>query len=155
MRFFVLLLLFSCSSSIQDQYEKSDRCNQRYQSTQTGVSNNFENKNLENTRLTNMNLSYACYINANLKNAVFSYSDLSSARFEDADLKGAIFECTNLTNADLSKARNLTQAQLDKAYGEYVRLPNGFTINSNKGAVGCKDNPYGNQIQIQYIDEAQ
>ncbi len=126
-----------CSSGVRTEFEKSDKCKERYQSTRTGVSNNFENQNLSNAKFRNMNLSYACYINANLENVSFNYSDLSSARFEKANVKSASFKCSNLTNADLRFVKNLTQEQLNLAYGEYARLPEGFSLSSNKASVGC------------------
>jgi len=59
---------------------------------------------------------------ANLTNA-----SLSSARLINADLSGAILLGANLSGADLSRARNLTQTQLDAACGDAnTKLPEGL-----------------------------
>lgn len=84
---------------------------------------------LQDARLSNARLSMACLDRAHLERAV-----LIQARLEGAELIGAYFKGADLTDADLthanvkgtdlSKAKGLTQQQLDRACGdEKTRLP--------------------------------
>jgi hypothetical protein len=74
--------------------------------------------NLTGVELTAANLSGADLSFANLNGANLSYANLSGA-----DLTGA-----NLTGADLRGAKNLIQAQLDRACGNSNKLPGGLTL---------------------------
>jgi DnaJ-domain-containing protein 1 len=88
---------------------------------------------LGRTNLCRAALDHATLIEANLNGAVLIDADLSDARLEDADLRGANLRNAKLTNAtlrgaslesailysaDLSQARGLTQAQIDRALGD-------------------------------------
>jgi uncharacterized protein YjbI with pentapeptide repeats len=65
------------------------------------------------------NLSSADLYQANLNNAELSYANLSGARLYQANLSGA----------DLSRALNLTQTQLDEGCGNSnTKLPEGLTL---------------------------
>ena len=73
---------------------------------------NLQNLNLAGADLTNANLAGADLTNANLAGA-----DLVNADLSGADLSGANLFCADLTGADLSKAKNLTQAQIYDTIG--------------------------------------
>jgi uncharacterized protein YjbI with pentapeptide repeats len=70
------------------------------------------------TDMTEAVLESADLQSANLRGALFTRAYLNRARFSDADLTGAMFEGAVLIGADLGKARNLTQEQLDIACGD-------------------------------------
>lgn len=65
---------------------------------------------LRNTDFTKANLSGANLSRANLNNAYLLGANLENTNFSEADLSGS-----NLSNTDLSKAKNLTDEQLQKA----------------------------------------
>ncbi len=146
-----LLLVLACAQN--EKVLLTQKCKGKFVGAKTGGANNFENKDLANQRFSNMNFSYGCFVNTNLKNVVFNYSDLTNAIFEDANVKGASFKCTNLTNADFTKVKNLNAQQLVSAYGYSVKLPKGLSVPETMQAVGCTDNPFGKEVNIQFIDE--
>src|SRR5262249_53269510 len=88
--------------------------------------------NLASARLRRASLRFATLSGANLESADLSGADLTDARLDGAnlangDLSGAVLDHTdfaraslagaNLCGANLSKARNLTEAQLADAVG--------------------------------------
>ncbi len=70
------------------------------------------------TDLSDAVLESANLEKANLRGAVFRMAHLNRARFSEADLAGAVFEGAVLIGADLGRARNLTQEQLNMACGD-------------------------------------
>ena len=94
---------------------------------------------LSRADLSGSALEQATLIEANLVDAVLVEADLSQARMENADLRGANLSNANLDQTDLKdvllrhatlsgaqlqRARNLTQAQIDQAIGdENTKLP--------------------------------
>ena len=88
--------------------------------------------------LSGADLSGADLTGADLTDADLSGADLSGAKLNDTKLLGAKLIRTKLSGADLSgaelintnliDAKDLTQAQLDKACGAYVKLDPGLTI---------------------------
>jgi len=149
---FLIFLVLSCSQGVTKK--TSHKCKGKFVGVNSAGGNNFENKDLQNQRFANMNFSYGCFVDANLKNAVFNYSDLTNAIFEDANVRGTSFKCTNITNADFLKAKNLKAEQLKTAYGYSVKLPNGLSVPQTKQEAGCDENPFGKEVNIQFIDEA-
>lgn len=99
---------------------------------------------LSRADLSGAALEQATLIEANLAGASLVEADLSHARMENADLRGANLSNANLDQADLKNARldgatlcgarmrharNLTQAQIDRAIGdEDTALPPGLAI---------------------------
>ena len=67
--------------------------------------------------------------NANLNDADLSGANLCAADLSGANLNNAHLTDANLTNANLSGARNLDQAQLDRACGQPWALPDGLRSN--------------------------
>lgn len=89
------------------------------------------------TRLEGANLRWAKLIMAKLRGASLRGADLSEANLGAADLNGADLKGANCDNAHLRSARlhtanlsgvvNLTQKQIDKAYGNSeTKLPDGL-----------------------------
>src|SRR5262245_8921501 len=89
---------------------------------------------LEHATLTEADLSGAYLVEANLaharlKGANLSGANLSNARLDHADLSDVELTAATLTGANLREARNLTQAQIDSAYGDNsTELPPGLAI---------------------------
>ena len=93
--------------------------------------------NLASARLRRASLRFATLTGANLDSADLSGADLTDARLDrtnlaNADLGEALLDHTdfaeanlagaNLRGANLSKARNLTEAQLDEAFGNEATI---------------------------------
>ena len=104
---------------------------------------------LSDARLRQADLSLATYDDVNLSRANLSVANLFGTRFNRANLSqanlenaiavgtyfgsstlsGASLAGTNLSGADLSLAKGLSQAQLDRACGDRAtRLPKGLRI---------------------------
>lgn len=89
----------------------------------------FDDWNLSNTNLSIANMfgvrfNRSDFTGANLQRATMVGGYFGRSSFKNADLTDAY-----LSGADLSLARDLTQAQLDTACGdEETRLPKGLTI---------------------------
>jgi hypothetical protein len=87
---------------------------------------------LEHATLIDADLTGAYLLQANLAHARLTGADLtganlSDARLDHADLNGAQLAEATLCGSSLKGARNLTQAQIEKAYGdEDTRLPAGL-----------------------------
>src|SRR5690349_15499234 len=88
---------------------------------------------LEHATLIGADLTEAYLLQANLAHARLAGADLSGANLSNAcldhaDLKEAQLAEATLCGASLKGARNLTQAQIDQAYGDReTRLPAGLT----------------------------
>jgi len=85
------------------------------------------------TKLSGADLSGAELINTNLIGADLSGAKLNDTKLNDAKLirtklSGADLSGAELINTNLIDAKDLTQAQLDKACGAYVKLDPGLTI---------------------------
>ena len=69
------------------------------------------------------------YLEARLAGADLSFANLTNARLDDADLAGAELAGALIAGARLNLARNLTQAQVEAAYGDDATLlPPGLTM---------------------------
>lgn len=77
---------------------------------------------LSGANLEMANLSGADLSDARLDGANLSGADLCDARLERADFTGAKLGGTNLAGASLKDARNLTQGQIDEAFGDALTL---------------------------------
>ncbi|MEM9937749.1 MAG: pentapeptide repeat-containing protein [Pseudomonadota bacterium] len=83
---------------------------------------------------TKANMSVANLFGARFNRCSFKDADLTHAvavgtYFGSSDLSGAILKDVNLSGADLSIARGLTQTQLNQACGDMTtRLPKGKTV---------------------------
>ena len=84
----------------------------------------FAEANLSVSNLFGARFNRGDFTGANLQNATAVGTYFGSSTLTGADLQGA-----NLSGADLSLAKGLTQSQLDRACGDAsTRLPKGKTI---------------------------
>lgn len=98
-------------------------------SNQCLQNSNFEGADLADAKLVMSCLSHANLRQASLKRADLSGANLFDAKLDAADFSGAVLSSTSLKNADLSRAKGLTQAQLDLACGDAkTRLPAGLRV---------------------------
>ena len=78
---------------------------------------------------TLMCMSYANFSNASFRGTNLSGANLAHADLDGADLTGAETTITSFKGTDLSRAKGLTQAQLDAACGDaQTRAPAGMTV---------------------------
>jgi uncharacterized protein YjbI with pentapeptide repeats len=95
---------------------------------------NLRGANLKRGHLQSANLQGAFLLGAGLQSAALSSADLQAAvltraNLQNADLSGVNLGEAVLAGADLRGARNLLQAQLDRACGDDdVELPEGLRI---------------------------
>lgn len=85
---------------------------------------NFSGANLSVTNLFGARFNKSNFSNANLQRAVMVGAYFGSSQFDGADLTGA-----NISGADLSIVRGLSQQQLERACGDNsTMLPKGMTV---------------------------
>lgn len=90
-------------------------------------SGNLEGAKFDNARAVLMCMSYADFKGASFRNTDLAGANLAHANVDDADFTGADLSITSIKGTDLSKARGLTQAQLDKACGDAdTKVPAGL-----------------------------
>ena len=78
---------------------------------------------------TLMCMSYANFSNATFRKTDLSGANLAHANLDGADLSGAVMTITSLKGTDLTRAKGLTQAQLDAACGDAeTRVPAGLKV---------------------------
>ena len=93
-------------------------------------------KNLTGADFDRANAVLMCMSFANFTDATFRGTDLSAANLahatvDGADFTGAVMDITSIKGTDLSKARGLTQKQLDQACGDAeTRAPAGLKVHS-------------------------
>ncbi len=76
-----------------------------------------------------MCMSFANFSNATFRGTDLSGANLAHANLDGADLSGAILDITSLKGTDLTKAKGLTQKQLDQACGDgETRVPAGLKV---------------------------
>jgi len=90
--------------------------------------------NLTGADFSDTKLVLACMSKSNFRGANFRHADLSGAnlsesKMDGADLTGAIFSATQARGTDFSRAKGLTQLQLNGICGDAkTKLPAGLTI---------------------------
>jgi uncharacterized protein YjbI with pentapeptide repeats len=76
-----------------------------------------------------MCMSYANFTNASFRGTNLSAANLAHARVDGADFTGAVMDITSIKGTNLSKAKGLTQKQLDQACGDdETRVPAGLKV---------------------------
>lgn len=91
---------------------------------------NLEGANFDGAKLTLMCMSYADFEGASFRGADLSGANLAHADLDGADFTGAKLTITSFRGTDLSKAKGLTQAQLDAACGDTAtKIPAGMHVN--------------------------
>jgi len=85
---------------------------------------NLEGAVFDDAKLVLMCMSYGDFRDASFRGADLSGANLAHAQLGGADLSGAHLTITSIRAADLSRAKGLTQAQLDQACGDAeTKLP--------------------------------
>lgn len=78
-----------------------------------------------------MCMSQANFTNVNFRGADLTGANLAHSNLTGADLTGANLDITSIKGADLSRAKGLTQAQLDQACADHdTKVPAGLTAKS-------------------------
>ncbi len=89
----------------------------------------LEGANFDGAKLTLMCMSYADFSGATFRNADLAAANLAHAKLDGADFTGADLTITSFKGTDLTRARGLTQAQLDKACGDAdTKAPAGLRV---------------------------
>ncbi len=88
---------------------------------------NLEGADFSNVHAVLMCMSYADFKGVSFRGADLAGANLAHANVDDADFTDADLSITSLKGTDLSKARGLTQPQLDKACGDAdTKVPAGL-----------------------------
>jgi len=78
-----------------------------------------------------MCMSLANFTDVNFRNADLTGANLAHSNLTGADLTGAVLDITSIKGTDLSRARGLTQPQLDQACADKeTKVPDGLTAKS-------------------------
>ena len=76
-----------------------------------------------------MCMSYANFSGATFRGTDLSGANLAHADLDGADLTGAVTTITSFKGTDLTRAKGLTQAQLDAACGDAeTQVPSGLAV---------------------------
>ncbi|MBS0471520.1 MAG: pentapeptide repeat-containing protein [Proteobacteria bacterium] len=90
---------------------------------------NLSGANFDGASAVLMCMSFANFSNASFRGTDLSGANLAHANLDGADLSGAIMDITSIKGTDLTKAKGLTQKQLDQACGDRdTRAPAGLTV---------------------------
>jgi uncharacterized protein YjbI with pentapeptide repeats len=90
---------------------------------------NLERADFSNARLVLMCMSYADFRGASFRHADLAGANLAHAKLDDADFAGANLSITSFKGTDLSRAKGLSQKQLDAACGDAAtKLPKGLSV---------------------------
>ena len=80
---------------------------------------------------TLMCMSYANFSGATFRGTDLSGANLAHANLDGADMTGAITTITSFKGTDLTRAKGLTQTQLDAACGDAeTKLPAGLAVHT-------------------------
>lgn len=119
--------LFQANLSYRDG-QKMDLSGARLRQSNLALST-FDDVNLTGANLSVSNLFGARFNRANFTNANFQHATAVGTYFGSSSFSGAQLDGANFSGADLSIAKGLTQAQLNRACGDAsTRLPKGKTI---------------------------
>jgi uncharacterized protein YjbI with pentapeptide repeats len=76
-------------------------------------------------------MSMANFSNVNFRNADLTGANLAHSNLSGADLTGAVLDITSIKGTDLSRAKGLTQPQLDQACADTeTKVPAGLRAKS-------------------------
>ena len=89
---------------------------------------NLEGATFDGAKLVLMCMSYADFRGASFRNTDLAGANLAHAKVDGADFTGADLSIASIKGTDLSRARGLTQTQLDRACADSeTKLPAGLT----------------------------
>ena len=90
---------------------------------------NLEGADFSNVHAVLMCMSYANFTNVSFRGANLAGANLAHAVLDGADFTGATLSITSFKGTDLTKAKGLTQAQLDTACGDAdTKAPAGMKV---------------------------
>ena len=90
---------------------------------------NLEGADFDGTRAVLMCMSFADFRGATFRGTDLAGANLAHAILDGADLTGANLTITSIKGTDLTRAKGLTQAQLDQACGDgATRVPAGMVV---------------------------
>jgi uncharacterized protein YjbI with pentapeptide repeats len=90
---------------------------------------NLENADFSNVHAVLMCMSYADFKNVSFRGADLAGANLAHANLDGADFTGATLSITSFKGTDLTKAKGLTQAQLNTACGDAdTKAPAGMKV---------------------------
>lgn len=89
---------------------------------------NLTGAKFDDAKLVLMCMSYANFSGASFRNADLAGANLAHAKLDGADFTGANLAITSFKGTDLSRAKGLTQAQLNQACSDReTKTPAGMT----------------------------
>ena len=90
---------------------------------------NLEGADFDRANAVLMCMSYADFRGATFRKTDLSGANLAHANLDGADLSGAVMSITSLKGTDLTRAKGLTQHQLDEACGDAeTKVPAGMKV---------------------------
>ena len=90
---------------------------------------NLQGAKFDGARAVLMCMSFADFRDASFRNTDLAGANLAHAKVDGADFTGADLSITSIKGTDLSRARGLTQRQLDRACGDSeTKVPAGLTV---------------------------
>ncbi|HEY5337689.1 MAG TPA: pentapeptide repeat-containing protein [Rhizomicrobium sp.] len=90
---------------------------------------NLEGADFSNVHAVLMCMSFADFKGVSFRDADLAGANLAHAKLDDADFSGADLSITSFKGTDLTKAKGLTQAQLDKSCGDAdTKAPVGMKV---------------------------
>jgi uncharacterized protein YjbI with pentapeptide repeats len=90
---------------------------------------NLEGADFDGASAVLMCMSYADFRGATFRKTDLSGANLAHADLDGADLSGAVMSITSLKGTDLTRAKGLTQHQLDEACGDgETKVPAGMKV---------------------------
>ena len=88
---------------------------------------NLQGAKFDGARLILMCMSYADFRGASFRNTNLAGANLAHAKVDNADFTGADLSIASIKGTDLSRARGLTQTQLDRACADAeTKVPAGL-----------------------------
>ncbi|MBV9570633.1 MAG: pentapeptide repeat-containing protein [Alphaproteobacteria bacterium] len=88
---------------------------------------NLQGATFDGAKLVLMCMSYADFRGASFRNTDLAGANLAHAKVDDADFTGADLSIASIKGTDMSRARGLTQKQLDRACADSeTRVPAGL-----------------------------
>ena len=98
-------------------------------SNQCLQNSDFRGADLDRAQMVLTCLSGSDLRNAKLRGADLSGANLRNSKLDGADFTGATLVSTSFKHTDLTRAKGLTQAQLDKACGDAeTKAPDGMSV---------------------------
>jgi uncharacterized protein YjbI with pentapeptide repeats len=99
----------------------------------------FRESNLKSARFWYTKLENAGFYDSNLSHTSFYKADLQHVSFDGSNLDSTSFKGSNLRKADLSKASNLTEEQINEATLCETKLPSEIKLDPNRDCEKLKN----------------